>query len=282
VPLRTGVSAMAALTGLVLAGGRSRRMGSDKALLTIGGGRLVDHAVEVLQACCGQVLVAAGNERRIDGLAVPQIADAVADVGPLGGILAGLEHARTPLLAVLAVDLPDADPAVLRLLADRWNAEMVVAPRIDGRLQPLHAVWATAAAPALGRLLQDGTRSVTAAAQMLGTSAVDAGACMAVASSPRFARNLNRPGDREGAAMNDWVQRYGAALGVEVDQPVRSALLELARVVAHGTERRNAPLATYVAGRYVTARVEQGVDARAAVAEAVDVAQGLLDEEPDA
>ena len=85
--------------------------------------------------------------------------------------------------------------------------------------------------------------------------------------------------------MDDWLERYadalGARLGGEGGAPrlpreLRNPLLRLARVVAHGSERRNAPLATYVAARYAAARAAQGVDEAAAVAEAVAVAEGLV------
>ena len=281
--LQVSVSAVDPITGVVLAGGRSSRMGSDKALLTLRGRRLVDHAVDVLHACCDQVLVASGDDRRLDALDVRQVADAVSGAGPLGGILAGLEQARHPLVAVLAVDLPRASPDVFRLLARRGTASPVVAPRVDGRLQPLHAIWATASAPALRDLLDAGIRSVVAAAEALGVDAIDAEECAAVTGGVAFASNLNRIEDLEELQMDEWLERYAAALRThsatadpEIDPATCSVLLDLARLVAHGTQRRNAPLATYVAGRYVSARVAEGTDARQALAEAVEVARSLL------
>lgn len=181
--LATGV------TGLVLAGGKSARMGTDKAVLRLQGERLVDRAVRVLQGCCAEVLVASGDGARLAGLPVPQIADAMPEAGPLGGLVAGLETAAHDLVAVIAVDMPGADAGVLRRLAGRWDGQAAVVPRTAGRLQPLHAVWAKAAAPDLRALLDHGERSVTAAAERLGALIVDADAW-----GP-FARNVNRPED---------------------------------------------------------------------------------------
>ncbi len=165
-------------------------MGGDKATLRLHGERLVDRAVRVLQACCAQVLVASGDGQRLSSLDVPQIADAVPDAGPLGGLVAGLEAAAHDLVAVVAVDMPEADAGVLRRLADRWDGRAAaVVPRTGGRLQPLHAVWAKAAAPDLRALLDHGERSVTAAAERLGALVVDADGW-----GP-FARNVNRPED---------------------------------------------------------------------------------------
>lgn len=185
----------AVLSGVVLAGGASRRMGADKAVLVSDGVRAVDRAVALLasqppgadgQPLCDDVVVASGDGARLDALAVPQVPDAVVGAGPLGGIVAALEGARHELVAVLAVDLPDASADVLRLLADRWAGEVAVVPRTaDGRLQPLHAVWARTAAPALRARLDRGERGVVAACEALGAAVVDV--------EGPYARNRNHP-----------------------------------------------------------------------------------------
>lgn len=174
------------LTGVVLAGGRSSRMGEDKALLRVGGRRLVDLAVGVLTAVCTEVIVAAGD-RKLPDLAVPQISDSGAD-GPVGGILAALEHARTQLLAVVAVDMPFADAALLADLVRRWTGQVAVVPRASGRLQPLHAVYATHSAADIAAALHAGERSLTRLVLNLGGLIVEV-------DDDRFAYNVNAPGD---------------------------------------------------------------------------------------
>src|SRR5688572_10450866 len=143
------------MSGVVLAGGSSTRMGTDKALLTVEGQRLVDRAVATLAVCCESVMVASGA-RTIRGLEVPQLADALADGGPLAGILAAMAGAETSLLAVLAVDMPRASAGVFELLAEQWRDEAVIIPVADGRAQPLHAVWAVAARTRLQAMLDGG------------------------------------------------------------------------------------------------------------------------------
>ena len=83
-----------------------------------------------------------------------------------------------------------------------------------------------------------------------------------------------------------WPQKYRQALeeagpGVELDDELVDAVLALAREVAHGTERRYAPLATFLAGQYVARRAEAGVSAPAALAEARAVARRCLPPEPE-
>jgi Domain of unknown function (DUF6457) len=83
--------------------------------------------------------------------------------------------------------------------------------------------------------------------------------------------------------MDDWFDKYAVALeerlgsseSVHLSGHLKNPILSLARIVAHGTERKNAPLATFVAGRYVVARGAQGVDEAAAVAEALEIAEAI-------
>jgi molybdopterin-guanine dinucleotide biosynthesis protein A len=185
------------LTGLVLAGGASVRMGADKAWLTVGDRPLIHRAVDVLGEICVEVLVASGSSRRLAGVTARQVADAVQNSGPLGGILAGLQASPTPLMAVVAVDMPFASTAVLALLVELavTSTAAVVAPVADGRLQPLHAVWAVRGAPALQRRLRNGQRSVTAAAEAVGVYRVPERLWRPADPTGRFARNVNRPDD---------------------------------------------------------------------------------------
>lgn len=183
------------LSGCVLAGGRSRRMGTDKARLLVDGQPLVCRVFERVAAVAEDVHVASGDGQRLADLGLPEIPDAFCDAGPLAGILAGLRAARHPLVAVVACDLPEASPAVLAALARCWQGDDVIVPVVAGRAQPLHAVWATTAAEPVAELLAAGTRRVQDALQALRVRRLDAAAWAAADPGARFARNLNRPVD---------------------------------------------------------------------------------------
>lgn len=176
------------LTGLVLAGGASRRMGADKALLDVDGQPLVHHVARRLATVCTSVLVAPG-ERRLPDLPWEQVDDHVAGEGPLSGIIGGLAAAFTPLVAVAAVDMPHVDPAVLVTLADAWQGQAAVIPVVDGRPQPLHAVYAAAATADLTTAFSDGERSVS---RVLGR--VDA-VFLEIDGDGRWAADLDTPED---------------------------------------------------------------------------------------
>lgn len=180
------------LTGVVLAGGASTRMGRDKATLAVGGQRLVDRAIATLEPICVRVVVAAGS-RRLTNVDVEQIDDGEGE-GPLAGIVAGLRAAQTPLAAVIAVDMPAASPALLRMLAHRWRGEPAVVPRSPRGMEPLHAVYATDAEPAFSGELAARQYAVREAVVRLGAAIIPAGEDV----YGDFARNLNAPADLPG------------------------------------------------------------------------------------
>lgn len=180
------------LSGVVLAGGASRRMGRDKALLLIDGEPMVARVARRIATLCDDVVVASGDGRRLGQLLWPQVADRHPGAGPLAGIVAGLAAARHPLVAVVAGDMPDASPEVLQLLAERWGGEPAIVPQFAGRVEPLHAVYAASSGAAMAARLDAGLRSVQGALAALGAVVVDAAA---LDPTLRFLRNLNDPAD---------------------------------------------------------------------------------------
>lgn len=160
---------MTTVTGLILAGGAGRRMGADKARLVVDGRPLLASAVDRVRELTPHILLASGDGRRLADAGVPQIADPVPDAGPLGAIAAGLAAAETDVVAVVAVDQPDADADVLRFLVSLWDGQLAVVAEVGGRLQPLHAVWSTEAAEEVRAAFDAGERSPT---RLLGRSRV--------------------------------------------------------------------------------------------------------------
>lgn len=86
----------------------------------------------------------------------------------------------------------------------------------------------------------------------------------------------------------DWFEEYAAALeerlgggdpNLHLTREAKNPILDLARIVAHGTERKNAPLAAYVTGRYIAARSAQGADEEVALAEAIAAAEAVTPSE---
>lgn len=130
-------------SGVVLAGGRSVRMGKDKALLTLPDGRtLLECAVDTLrQAGAGEVIVSVGSEKTYGVPGTREVQDSRADCGPMSGLHAALTAAKYPLCVVLAVDLPKMTAAYLSGLWRQSELGCGVVPVHDGQAEPLAAVY---------------------------------------------------------------------------------------------------------------------------------------------
>ncbi len=144
-------------TGIILAGGRSRRLGTDKALLPFGRQTLVERIAGVLNQTCGEVLVSVDRPDR--PLPPDLLAQAVPDVhpgmGPLAGLYAGLRAARHDRCLLAACDMPFIQPAlVLRLIDLTDDTADALVPRIEDRPQPLLAVYRKTCLPMLKDTLE--------------------------------------------------------------------------------------------------------------------------------
>jgi molybdenum cofactor guanylyltransferase len=123
----------------ILAGGKSSRMGEDKAFLRLGGKTLLEIARELASKVCGHVSVV-GDRARFGPEAIEDI---FPDSGPLGGIHAALTSTRSDLNLVIAVDTPFLEPKFLKWMLHRaaTNHSIVTVPRLASGFQPLCAVY---------------------------------------------------------------------------------------------------------------------------------------------
>ena len=131
------------VSGFVLAGGASRRMGVDKATLVLGHETLIGRELRLLRSICRFVAVI-GPVSKFSGLDVPVFADEVPGRGPLGGIYTGLRRTRTEFNLFMSCDLPFMESRLLGFLCDRaleTEADVTLAQSSDKRLQPLCAVY---------------------------------------------------------------------------------------------------------------------------------------------
>ena len=150
----TGPAEAAAVTGVVLAGGRSIRMGTNKALLEVGGVRLIDGAVAVLCAIFPEVLVIGNDPAPYAGLGLPILPDLVPGKDSLGGLFTAVTAAGHPHAFCLACDMPFANPALIRYLAGLAEGHDVVVPRTAEGVQPLHALYGKGCLPAMRRQIE--------------------------------------------------------------------------------------------------------------------------------
>ncbi len=186
------------LTIAVLAGGRSRRMGRDKATLPVGDERLLQRVVRRVRPYAAAVLVVARSADDYPWARARVVADLYPDRGPLGGIATALHYATTPFLAAVACDMPFVSGPLLAHLAAHLAAhprDDIALPRDEHDIQPLHAVYRVARArPAFQAALAQPRASIRAAFRGLRVRLFPAEA-LAAFDPPRAFWNINTPAD---------------------------------------------------------------------------------------
>ena len=184
------------LTGVVLAGGRARRLGGiDKGLLPYRSRPLIDYALRALEPLCGEILINAN--RNLDDyrrFGHPVIPDTLPDFqGPLAGILAALRRAKTPTLLVVPCDSPHLSDVVLARLPAALDDGYEIAIAHDGqRLHPVVMALRTELADDLAAWLAAGRHKIDRWAQRHRWTAVD---CR---DHPDAFLNINTPEDLHG------------------------------------------------------------------------------------
>jgi molybdopterin-guanine dinucleotide biosynthesis protein A len=131
------------VTLVLQAGGKSSRMGSNKALLPFQGEPLIMRVYHRLAPLVDEVLVTVNQAKDFEYLGLPLVADLYPGKGTLGGLYTGLQAAHSPLVAVVGCDMPFVNPILLQVELDlltRTETDVVIPHSMTG-LEPLHAVY---------------------------------------------------------------------------------------------------------------------------------------------
>lgn len=147
--------------GLVLAGGRSRRMGRDKALLERDGTTQLSYSMHLLQRHVDRVFVSTRPDQADDAerRQFEQITDRYADIGPVAGILSAMETFQDVSWLVLACDLPNVDDETIAFLLQHRSASQpftAFSSSYDGLPEPLCAIYRTDARAVIGDFVEAG------------------------------------------------------------------------------------------------------------------------------
>jgi molybdopterin-guanine dinucleotide biosynthesis protein A len=136
-------------TAVILAGGKSTRMGSDKAFLAVGRQCMIERVACLLKTVFAEVLIAGGSAEAEAQTGLQVVGDRIPGSGPLGGIHAGLTAAVNPLSLVVACDMPFISPDLAGLLVERAEGYDVAVPRHGEYMEPLFAVYRKTCIPAI-------------------------------------------------------------------------------------------------------------------------------------
>jgi molybdenum cofactor guanylyltransferase len=185
----------AEVTAFILAGGKSTRMGTDKAFAMLDGRTLLARALELARSVTPDARIA-GDPAKFWPFA-PVVEDVFPGCGPLGGIHAALRSSQTDLNLILAVDVPFVSPALLQYLTDRArdSAATVTVAQAGGGWQPLCAVYRRDFADAAEKALRAGRYKIDALFEASRTQLIAEAELESAGFSPNMFRNLNTPGE---------------------------------------------------------------------------------------
>jgi molybdenum cofactor guanylyltransferase len=206
------VKANPALAGYVMAGGASRRFGSDKALAEFGGRTLLACMCELVLAAAGNVHVVAPKGRYAE-LEFPSMEDRWPDEGPLGGIITALgataaSHVSAEWNLIVSCDMPFLTREWLQFLGTKAQASdaEVLVPRSGYGLEPLCACWRTSAAGTFYAAFESGVRKVTEAMKRVRMEILDEPHWKRFDTAGQLFWNMNTQEDYE-MALQSWRMR---------------------------------------------------------------------------
>lgn len=146
------------ITGIILAGGKSSRMGTDKGFLKLNNKAFIEYSIEALQPLVSQMLIISNNPD-YDVFGLKRVDDLIKDAGPLAGIYSGLKHSKTEYNLVLSCDIPLIKKEVLEKLIDAEDGNFdIIQIESNGKSMPLIALYKKSCETTFYKLLQNDER----------------------------------------------------------------------------------------------------------------------------
>ncbi len=180
------------ITAIILSGGQSTRMGTDKAFLQINGMTLLERAIQACKPVCKQLLISSGNpEHETGGLRV--IPDEILDCGPLGGIYSCLKESETEWNFVISVDSAYVDNFFISFLVSETGGFDAIVPMHQNGKEPLVALYNKSALNEMEKMLLSQNYKMHNLLNLINTKYVSAQPW--IEKNPDLFRNLNFPAD---------------------------------------------------------------------------------------
>lgn len=175
------------ITGIILAGGKSSRMGRDKGLLEFEGKTFIERIMESISPLVDSMIIVSSNEE-YDQFGVRRVEDIIPEAGPLAGVYSGLFFSETDDNLIISCDVPLITAPVLKLLIEAKDNSEVIQLESQGKTLPLIARYKKSCQHSFKELLDQGERRLR--------TAIDQGSCITLPVPQHLARhvvNINTP-----------------------------------------------------------------------------------------
>lgn len=176
------------ITGIILAGGKSKRMGRDKGFMLYNGKPFIQHSIDALEPIVSEIIIVSNNAE-YDVFQKKRVTDIITDAGPLAGLYSGLQHSKTENNLVLSCDIPLINTEVLEELISHsdTNADIVQAQSQD-RKMPLIALYKKKCKELCFSLLEQGEKRLRVLVAQSNTKTIILNKTLEV-----YTKNINTP-----------------------------------------------------------------------------------------
>jgi len=191
------------MTGIILAGGENRRMGTDKAFLEIDGRPLIEHILDVFSTLFENTIVVTNTPDRYRNYDVEVTGDAVDFRGPLTGIYSGLLRSADEYNFVAACDMPYLNSRLISFMGEIAEGQDAVVPQFSGFLEPLHAIYRRGLLPIMEAQIRKQDRRIRGLFDHIQVRYVTEDEIVRFDPLKRSFRNLNTPKEYKEALCSD-------------------------------------------------------------------------------
>jgi FdhD protein len=149
------------VTGVILAGGESSRMGRNKALLEVNGSPIIAHTYRTLAGLFHEVIIVTNTPQDFEFIPCRKVPDIHPGIGSIAGLHSALAHSKTGLTFVIACDMPFSDPDIIRHLCNMQQEDYdAVTPFSEGGQEPLHALYRSKCVEVFENAISNGERKI--------------------------------------------------------------------------------------------------------------------------
>jgi molybdopterin-guanine dinucleotide biosynthesis protein A len=142
------------ITGIILSGGKSTRMGENKSFLKIGGQTVIEHVCQMMKSIFGKVIIITNEPELYQNLGVEIFTDIYKNVGPIAGIHSGLFHSTTERNFIISCDIPLMNADMIKSIVEYPADNEIVVPFADGFLQQLCGVYCRSLVPLIDEIIR--------------------------------------------------------------------------------------------------------------------------------
>ncbi len=182
------------ITGIILAGGKSSRMGDDKGMLELKGKKMVEHVISALAPNVDEVIIISNNDN-YNNLGCKVYTDIIKDCGPLGGIYTALHYSTTNKNFIVSCDIPNITSEAIGFIISKSTDEDVIVPIENKEIEPLCAMYNKACGNQIKGFLDAGQFKIRNAIEKLNTIYLDVNLHQEIFKG--VFTNVNTPNDYE-------------------------------------------------------------------------------------